>query len=72
MRQTRKTLWERDYRQRPRRNMPSPIDRHGHQQDIDSISLHVRQVSHTTIDDLGLIRGEVADAVIEARKWGIV
>lgn len=42
------------------------------QQDIDSISRMIRRTSLTTVDDHGVIRGEVALAIVEDRRWSEV
>ena len=38
------------------------------QRDVDALSLQRRRKSATVVDG-GLIRGEVSDAIIEARGW---
>ncbi len=37
--------------------------------DIESISRAIRAASLTRIDDCGVMRGEAADSVREARQW---
>ena len=41
------------------------------QKDVDSLSLQLRRKSATVVDG-GRIRGEVAEAIIEARRWAEV
>ena len=59
-RQQRHTRWERPgeilYRWRPDRECARL-----------SVALAQRRRSHTTIDELGIVRGEVADAIREER-----
>ncbi len=40
--------------------------------DVESISREIRRTSMTTVDEQGVIRGEVAGAIIEDRRWSEV
>lgn len=41
-------------------------------QDIESISLSIRRTNMTRVDESGVVRGEAAEAMREARQWSEV
>ena len=64
----RKTRWERECDGCSWKRTQAALRWHD-QRDIDCLSLQIRRESKTVVDDSGVIRGEVASAIVEARKW---